>query len=176
LFRNEQGGAPRYAVGIPDTQAPLAIGMTYGSQAAQQSAEERQRRADEEALRLMGQPPSLTAPAAQGTSQVPPVSALPARNAQNVTASEDAAFLKSLQPSTADEDEAFLKGLPQPRSTGGRAAYKSGGAVNDIEPLVRNLMNRAQQAKKMTNKDTEALLNSHDDAIASALEVAQKAI
>jgi len=62
------------------------------------------------------------------------------------------------------------------RAAGGRAAYKSGGAVTDIEPLVRNLMNRAAQAKKMTNKDTEVLLNSHDDAIASALEVAQKSI
>lgn len=78
---------------------------------------------------------------------------------------------------TPKEDPyALPSGFDEPRSTGGRAAYKSGGAVNDIEPLVRNLMTRAQQAKKMTNKDTEALLNSHDDAIASALAVAQKAI
>lgn len=84
-------------------------------------------------------------------------------------------FLKSIQPSTADEDAAFL-GQPEGRRSGGRAAYKSGGAVTDIEPLVRNLMNRAQQAKKITNKTTEPLLNAHDDAIASALATAQKAI
>ena len=63
-------------------------------------------------------------------------------------------------------------------ATGGRTAYKTGGSVKpkDIEPLVRNLISRAKQAKKMTNKDTETLLNSHDDAIASALATAQKAI
>ena len=83
-------------------------------------------------------------------------------------------------PSSFEKQEEDPYALPEsfnePRSTGGRAAYKSGGAVTDIEPLVRNLMNRASHAKKMTNKDTETLLNSHDDAIASALAVAQKSI
>lgn len=59
---------------------------------------------------------------------------------------------------------------------GGRAAYKSGGAVGSIEPLVRNLINKAKKAKKVSDKATEPLLNAHDDAIASALEVAQKSI
>lgn len=75
-----------------------------------------------------------------------------------------------------EDPYALPEGFAPQRAAGGRAAYKSGGAVTDIEPLVRNLMNRAAQAKKMTNKDTEVLLNSHDDAIASALEVAQKSI
>lgn len=77
---------------------------------------------------------------------------------------------------TKEDPYALPEGFAPQRAAGGRAAYKSGGAVMDIEPLVRNLMNRAAQAKKMTNKDTEVLLNSHDDAIASALEVAQKSI
>lgn len=64
----------------------------------------------------------------------------------------------------------------QPQYRGGRAAYQSGGAVNDIEPLIRNLVNKAGMVKKMSNKATEPLLNEHDNAIASALEVAQKSI
>jgi hypothetical protein len=38
------------------------------------------------------------------------------------------------------------------------------------------LMNKAKMAKKVSNKATEPLLNERDDAIASALAVAQKAI
>lgn len=64
----------------------------------------------------------------------------------------------------------------QPRSTGGRTAYKTGGAVGSIEPLIRNLINKAKAAKKVSDKATEPLLNAHDDAIATALEAAQKAI
>ena len=64
------------------------------------------------------------------------------------------------------------------RAEGGRATYKAGGSVKpkDIEPLVRNLINKAKTAKKISNKATEPLLNAHDDAIASALATAQKAI
>lgn len=183
LFRNEQAGAPRYAVNIPDTQAPLAVGMTYGSQVAQQSGEERKRRQDEEALRAITSPgpmqapqaSSLMPPAPMTTPSAPTISTTPFAPKRPSAADEDAMFLKSIQPSTADEDAAFL-GQPEGRRSGGRAAYKSGGAVTDIEPLVRNLMNRAQQAKKITNKTTEPLLNAHDDAIASALATAQKAI
>lgn len=65
---------------------------------------------------------------------------------------------------------------PQPQYRGGRAAYNTGGAVGSIEPLVRNLVNKAGMVKKMSNKTTEPLLNEHDDAIATALEAAQKAI
>jgi hypothetical protein len=65
--------------------------------------------------------------------------------------------------------------LPQ-RMYGGRAAYRAGGKVGDIEPLIQALMNKAKMAKKVSNKATEPLLNERDDAIASALAVAQKAI
>jgi len=65
---------------------------------------------------------------------------------------------------------------PQPQAHGGRAAYKAGGKVGGIEPLIQALMNKAKMAKKVSNKATEPLLNERDDAIASALAVAQKAI
>ena len=65
--------------------------------------------------------------------------------------------------------------LPQ-RSHGGRTAYKAGGKVGGIEPLIQALMNKAKMAKKVSNKATEPLLNQHDNAIANALAVAQKAI
>jgi len=63
-------------------------------------------------------------------------------------------------------------------STGGRIAYKKGGAVKgeNIEPLVQALMSKAKKAKKISNKATEPLLNAHDNAIATALAAAQKAI
>ena len=64
----------------------------------------------------------------------------------------------------------------QPQARGGRAAYRAGGKVGGIEPLIQALMNKAKMAKKVSNKATEPLLNERDDAIASALAVAQKAI
>ena len=62
------------------------------------------------------------------------------------------------------------------RMYGGRTAYRAGGKVGGIEPLIQALMNKAKMAKKVSNKATEPLLNERDDAIASALAVAQKAI
>ena len=69
-------------------------------------------------------------------------------------------------------------GEPDKHAAGGRAGYKSGGKVapKDIEHLVRRLMHKTKQAKKVSDKATEPLLNAHDNAIASALAVAQKAI
>jgi hypothetical protein len=64
----------------------------------------------------------------------------------------------------------------QPQARGGRTAYRAGGKVGGIEPLIQALMNKAKTAKKVSNKATEPLLNERDDAIASALAVAQKAI
>lgn len=84
----------------------------------------------------------------------------------------------AIQPSepeqeTKPEDYVFAEG----QWRGGRTAYKKGGKVEaDIEPLIQALMNKAKKAKKVSNKATEPLLNAHDDAIASALATAQKAI
>jgi hypothetical protein len=75
-----------------------------------------------------------------------------------------------------EEYERMLRAQPQPQARGGRAAYKAGGKVGGIEPLIQALMNKAKMAKKVSNKATEPLLNERDDAIASALAVAQKAI
>jgi hypothetical protein len=75
-------------------------------------------------------------------------------------------------PQPQNDDDFFAK----PQARGGRAAYKAGGKVGGIEPLIQALMNKAKMAKKVSNKATEPLLNERDDAIASALAVAQKAI
>jgi hypothetical protein len=79
-------------------------------------------------------------------------------------------------PETASEEEYRASLRPQPQAHGGRAAYRAGGKVGGIEPLIQALMNKAKMAKKVSNKATEPLLNERDDAIASALAVAQKAI
>jgi len=98
-------------------------------------------------------------------------------------------YQKSLSPSPADQKspaeeplkeytlEQYQASLqPKPQARGGRAAYKAGGKVGGIEPLIQALMNKAKMAKKVSNKATEPLLNQHDNAIANALAVAQKAI
>lgn len=79
-------------------------------------------------------------------------------------------------PKEGEDGESVIGDIGQWR--GGRAAYKAGGKVgtSDIEHLISALMNKAKQAKKVSNKATEPLLNAKDDAIASALAVAQKAI
>jgi len=164
LFQNEQGGAPNYMMNIPETRLPLAFGAMYGSQQAQQAGIERQKAEDEAALKSFSLPPAAAAPPPAPT---PTPVAGPTREEARI----------SPQDLMAQEDAAFLKGLePQPQYRGGRAAYNTGGAVGSIEPLVRNLVNKAGMVKKMSNKTTEPLLNEHDDAIATALEAAQKAI
>jgi hypothetical protein len=79
-------------------------------------------------------------------------------------------------PEVVTEEEYQDSLRPQPQANGGRAAYKTGGKVGGIEPLIQALMNKAKMAKKVSNKATEPLLKERDDAIASALAVAQKAI
>lgn len=58
---------------------------------------------------------------------------------------------------------------------GERAAFASGGGVGHSH-LVERLMKAAESAKKHGSSVTEPLLNSSDDAVAHALEVAQRAI
>jgi uncharacterized protein YidB (DUF937 family) len=63
-------------------------------------------------------------------------------------------------------------------ASGGRIERASGGKVDsDLhEKLVNRLMNMAKQAKKVSDKTTEPLLNVPDEAIVKALGVAQEAI
>lgn len=63
-----------------------------------------------------------------------------------------------------------------PRANGGRIERKSGGRVDNVQPLVDELMRKFKQAKKVTDKTTEPLLDQPDDAIVKALKVAQDAI
>lgn len=122
------------------------------------------------------QTPVATAPAPKAVPQTP---ALP----ETLSLEEYEASLRQ-QPQangpalpetmSLEEYEASLR--PKPQAYGGRTAYKTGGKVNGIEPLVMALMGKAKMAKKTSNKATEPLLNERDDAIANALAVAQKAI
>lgn len=89
-------------------------------------------------------------------------------------AAQGAPAQEPLKEYTLEDYQASLQ--PKPQAHGGRAAYRDGGKVGGIEPLIQALMNKAKMAKKVSNKATEPLLNERDDAIASALAVAQKAI
>jgi hypothetical protein len=89
-------------------------------------------------------------------------------------AAQGAPAQEPLKEYSLEEYQASLQ--PKPQARGGRAAYRAGGKVGGIEPLIQALMNKAKMAKKVSNKATEPLLNERDDAIASALAVAQKAI
>ena len=159
----EQYGAPNFRLNIPNPQAPLSLGAAYGSQVAQDRGE--QRLAREDAAFFNPSPPPAQAPKAP-----PPVD----------YSKGDAAFFGPppeadkifAPPQEQNDDQIFAK----PQAYGGRTAYKAGGKVNGIEPLVLALMNKAKMAKKTSNKATEPLLNERDDAIANALAVAQKAI
>ena len=159
----EQYGAPNFRLNIPNPQAPLSLGAAYGSQVAQDRGE--QRLAKEDAA-FFNPPP----PPAQTAKAPPPVD----------YSEGDAAFFGPppeankifAPPQEQNDDQIFAK----PQAYGGRTAYRAGGKVNGIEPLVLALMNKAKMAKKTSNKATEPLLNERDDAIANALAVAQKAI
>jgi hypothetical protein len=67
-------------------------------------------------------------------------------------------------------------GRPASRA-GGRIARATGGKIGgSVEGLLNKLMIATEDAKKRSNSKTEDLLEVHDDHIAKALEVADKAI
>lgn len=160
ITQSEAAGAPRVPLfQAPDVRNPVSVvgGIATAAQNNYQT-------------------PVAAAPAPKAAPQTP---ALP----ETVSLEEYEASLRP-QPQangpalpetvSLEEYEASLR--PQPQAYGGRTAYKAGGKVNGIEPLVMALMNKAKMAKKTSNKATEPLLNERDDAIANALAVAQKAI
>ncbi len=57
-----------------------------------------------------------------------------------------------------------------------RAQRKSGGRVSSHEAAADQLVRAAERAKKGQSAQTEALLNQSDDAVAQALEVANRSI
>jgi hypothetical protein len=72
----------------------------------------------------------------------------------------------------------ILKIFGRPASrAGGRIARATGGKIGgSVESLLNKLMVATEDAKKRSNSKTEDLLGVHDDHIAKALEVADKAI
>jgi spore germination cell wall hydrolase CwlJ-like protein len=63
------------------------------------------------------------------------------------------------------------------QADGGRIERASGGKVGkSIDHLVGRLMKMAKDAKKVSDKRTEPLLNAPDEAIVKALDIAQQAI
>lgn len=61
-------------------------------------------------------------------------------------------------------------------ATGGRIGRASGGRIMNHAAAADRLIAAADRAKKTQSKDTETLLNHSDDAIASALEIANSHI
>tara|TARA_R110000868_G_scaffold102492_10_gene282218 strand:+ start:5181 stop:8099 length:2919 start_codon:yes stop_codon:yes gene_type:complete len=165
-FTTAQSGAPLFSYNIPNIEIPLSAGMAAGSQYAINQGREQQRINDDEASRNFRLQPSTRAqlPVA-GPSERRPME----DGDQDDTAAADSAFVKQLE---AVDENVGEPGMYR----GGRTAYKAGGKVGSIEPLVQALMSKAKRAKKVSNKATEPLLNEHDNSIARALAVAQKSI
>jgi hypothetical protein len=63
-----------------------------------------------------------------------------------------------------------------PSATQGRQERKSGGRVDSHEAEADRLVMAAERAKKGLSAHTEGLLNTSDDAVASALEIANRSI
>lgn len=174
-WARQQAGAPNYLPNVPNFSLPLAAGVAV----AQPSASQVQEDLNARGANFFGAPQTPAPTPAQPPAAAP----APEQRTYNRPSREEgmedinrkgAEFFGTQEDINRQGADFF--GAPQPQYRGGRAAYNTGGAVGSIEPLVRNLVNKAGMVKKMSNKTTEPLLNEHDDAIATALEAAQKAI
>jgi hypothetical protein len=81
-----------------------------------------------------------------------------------------------------EEDDGVLR-LPitrargTPEASGGRVGgYKSGGRVSSHEQIADQLVAAAERAKKARGQTTKVLLNTPDDMVAKALQVANRSI
>lgn len=63
-----------------------------------------------------------------------------------------------------------------PQADGGRVGRKAGGRVSSHDMEADQLVKAAERAKKGWSAETEPLLNQSDDAVAHALEVANRSI
>jgi hypothetical protein len=100
-----------------------------------------------------------------------------------------AAVRRALRDAT-ESGESFLNFLPRETQdyvrkifgqrtmqAGGRTARATGGKVGvSVGGLVGKLMNAAEAAKKHNSSSTQDFLDVHDDHVAKALEIADKAI
>lgn len=85
----------------------------------------------------------------------------------------------SAQPAGIDDEDLVIGEVGKPqRATGGRIAFSTGGKIKKAghEELVQRLINKAKQAKKLTDSTTKPLLNVDDAAIVKALSVAQRGV
>jgi len=64
----------------------------------------------------------------------------------------------------------------QNQSTGGRIGRASGGRAVNHADMAEKLVRQAERVKKVQGQGTEALLDHQDDAIISALEIANRHI
>jgi len=70
----------------------------------------------------------------------------------------------------------IASGAIGPQANGGRVGRKAGGRVGGHEFAADQLVRAAERAKKDLGRSTEPLLSQSDDAVAHALEVANKSI
>ena len=121
----------------------------------------------EEQLRTFGNPVLAAAAYNAGPGAV--------RRALNATKESGEHFANFLPEETQNY---IRKIFGRTRSqTGGRIARATGGKIGgSVEGLLNKLMIATEDAKKRSNSKTEDLLEVHDDHIAKALEVADKAI
>lgn len=75
-----------------------------------------------------------------------------------------------------EETQNYVKKFTQGVATGGRIGRASGGRIMNHAAVADRLIAAADRAKKTQSKGTETLLNHSDDAIASALEIANSHI
>jgi hypothetical protein len=121
----------------------------------------------EEQLRTFGNPVLAAAAYNAGPGAV--------RRALNATKESGEHFANFLPEETQNY---IRKIFGRTRSqTGGRIARATGGKIGgSVEGLLNKLMIATEDAKKRSNSKTENFLEVHDDHIAKALEVADKAI
>lgn len=72
--------------------------------------------------------------------------------------------------------ERIVGAASQPMQIDDRQGRKSGGRVSSHDMAADQLVRAAERAKKGWSAETEPLLNQSDDAVASALEVANRSI
>lgn len=121
----------------------------------------------EEQLRSFGDPMQAAAAYNAGPAAV--------RRALRDAAESGESFLNFLPRETQD----YVRKIFGQRTmqAGGRTARATGGKVGvSVGGLVGKLMNAAEAAKKHNSSSTQDFLDVHDDHVAKALEIADKAI